>query len=248
MIYIKSKRDIELIKQAAAIWKETKKILFDAAQVGISLKTLDEIAANYIESQKATCSFYQYNDFPGHICISVNDQLIHGVPNDYVIQPGDLIKFDVGVTYHNHVCDAAFTKIIAPKSKPAIAIEKACWECLDEAIKQVKPNHHIGDVASAIEVTAKKYGYEVIKDYGGHGCGNHVHEDPIILNYGQPNTGIKMVKGMVLCIEPMLLTNSDQYYVDPYNDWTVISCNHQLTCHCEHMVLVTDDGCEVLTA
>jgi methionyl aminopeptidase len=165
----------------------------------------------------ATCSFYKYNDFPKHICICVNEQLIHGVPNDYVIKEGDLITFDVGVEYQKHHCDAAFNVIVG-KNDEAQKILDVANKALDIGIQQALPNKRIGDISNAIEQYVHSQGYEVVQNYGGHGCGNKIHEDPLIFNYGQPNTGTKLIKNMIICIEPMILTKSNKYYIDQKNN------------------------------
>ena len=250
MIYIKNQYEIEMIRQAAEIWKKIRAVLSKEAKQGVSLSYLDNLANDIAINSNATMSFYRYGDFPGHICISVNDQLIHGVPNDYILQNGDLVTFDVGVTYQSYVCDAAYSIIVGGKNQnpKALKIYDATVDCLSKAIEQIKPGNYVGDIESAIYTTAKDHGYEVIKDFTGHGCGIKLHEDPIIRCFGIIKTGPILRPGMTLCIEPMLLTKSDQYYIDKKNHWTVIAKNHELTCHEEHMVLVTEDGCEILTA
>ncbi|GHU26476.1 hypothetical protein FACS1894152_1170 [Bacilli bacterium] len=193
-------------------------MLIASCKAGTSLITLDEMADQLIKKLGGTCSFYQHHGFPGHICISVNQQLIHGIPDDYIIQPNDLVTFDVGVTYNNHLCDAAYTVLVAPgDNADARRISEVTHECLMESIKEIKPGNYTGDISHKIYQIAKINGYEVIKDFGGHGCGNQVHEDPMILNYGEPGSGVRLVKGMVLCIEPMLMTKSDKYFIDSQN-------------------------------
>lgn len=248
MIYIKSEKEIVGITKACEIWKKVKQELRKNTKPGISTKQLDKIAADVIAKYKATPSFYKYDGFPGHICISVNEQLIHGIPNDYVLKKSDIVTFDVGVTFEGYICDAAFSVVLDNTNRDALEIHEATLDCLRNAIKEVKEGARIGDISYAIQETAFYHGYEVIKDYGGHGCGLKVHEDPIILNWGKPGTGTKLKAGMVICIEPMLMTTSDKYVVDPENNWTVSSANGRLTCHEEHMVLVTELGCQVLTA
>jgi methionyl aminopeptidase len=166
----------------------------------------------------ATPSFYKYEGFPGFICISVNQELIHGIASDYVLKKQDIVTFDIGVTYHKYICDAAFSVVLDKNNTLANNLHHATLACLLAGINQVKPNNYTGDISNAIEQTAYAHGYQVIKDYGGHGCGLKEHEDPIILNYGQAHSGIKLVSGMVLCIEPMLMIGSDQYVVDPKNN------------------------------
>jgi methionyl aminopeptidase len=192
-------------------------MLISNTKVGANLNVLDQQVADLVKSLNATCSFYQYNGFPKHLCISVNDELIHGVPRDYEIKANDLITYDLGITYQNHICDAAFTIHVNPTDEAPTKISEATKDALIAAIATVKPGNYIGDISHAIISTARKHGYIVIKDFGGHGCGNHLHEDPMILNYGKPQTGPKIVKGMTLCIEPMLMTDSDTYYIDPYD-------------------------------
>jgi methionyl aminopeptidase len=191
-------------------------MLIETAKAGVSLITLDQKACDLIQQKQATCSFYQHEGFPGHICISVNEQLIHGIPTDYKLKDGDLVSFDVGVTYEKHICDAAFAIIIGHNEK-AEHILQAANESLMNAIKLAKPGNYIGDISAAIEQTAQAHGYEVIKDFGGHGCGIKLHEDPIILNYGEPHTGTRLIKNMTLCVEPMLMTDSDRYIIDSKN-------------------------------
>lgn len=248
MIYIKSQKDIEGIKQACKIWKKVKQVLLKKVKVGMTTLQLDEIAKETITKANAIPSFFHYKGFPKNICISVNEELIHGIGCNYQIKSNDMITFDIGVTYKNYICDAAFTVIMDKKNTIANAINEATLECLDKAIKNVKPNNTIGDISAKINEIATKKGYKVIKNYGGHGCGIKLHEDPLILNYGTKNSGHKLQPGMIICIEPMLMTESDQYIIDQDNHWTVKAKNKKLTCHNEHMVLVTKNGHEVLTS
>jgi methionyl aminopeptidase len=156
--------------------------------------------------------------FPSYICISVNEQLIHGIATNYILKKDDLVTFDIGVKYDDHFCDSAFSINLNPANTKNQAILDATKECLDESIKLAVAGNKTGDLGNKIEEVAQKHGYEVIKDYGGHGCGNKIHEDPFIMCYGKKNTGIKLVPGMVICIEPMLLTGTDKYYIDPKNN------------------------------
>lgn len=246
MIFIKSKYDIEQIERASTVWKKVRDDFFKFVKSGISLKELDLRAKSIIESNNCKCAFYKYNGFPGNICISVNDVVIHGIPNDYVLKNGDIVTFDVGVDYNTYICDAAFTMVIG-KNEEAEKINKICYESLMEGIKKAIPNNYVGDISNAIENFVTKNGYKVIQDFGGHGCGKKLHEDPMILNYGKPKTGAILKPGMVICIEPMILTDRNEYYIDEKDKWSVISKNHKLTCHWEHMVLITNQGNKILT-
>lgn len=247
MIYIKSNYEIEQIKKACSIWKEVRDKLTSFIKEGVSLLEIDEYARKLIEDDNGCkACFHNYNGFPGHICISVNDVVIHGVPTNYKLKYQDMVTCDIGVEYNSYICDAAFTVIIGDNSE-AQKISDVCYNSLIEGIKQVKPNNTIGDISHAIQNYVEANGYKVISDFGGHGCGKKLHEDPIILNYGNKGSGAKLRPGMIICIEPMILTDNNAYYIDRKDNWSVISKNHKLTCHWEHMVLVTEDGCEILT-
>lgn len=247
MIYIKSKLEIEEIRKAAKIWLKVKDDIIAFTKVGVSLLEIDNFAKTLEKKYNFIYTFYDYHGFPNNICISVNDVVIHGVPNEYKLKNEDLVTFDVGITYNNYVCDAAFTLIMGNTTMQTEKINKICYESLMKGIMEISPNKRIGDISYAIQQHVENNGFKVIKDFGGHGCGKKLHEDPIILNYGKPGTGAKLVPGMIICIEPMILTDDNSYYIDPKNGWSVIAKNHKLTCHWEHMVLVTDTGFEILT-
>lgn len=246
MVIIKSQFEIEKIKKACSVWKIVRKVLIENVKVGVSLKELDVLSHKITLENGCQSPFHQYNGFPGYNCISVNDVIIHGVASNYKIKEFDMITFDVGVSYEGYICDAAFTVIIGDNHE-AHKISQVCYDALYEGIKCVKPNNHVGDISNAIEQFVKKNGFFVIKDFGGHGCGRKLHEDPIILNYGKPNTGELLRKNMVICIEPMILTDDPRYYIDSKDNWSVVAKNRKLTCHWEHMVLVTSEGYEILT-
>lgn len=247
---VKTHEDIKCIKQAASIWKLARAAIMDATKAGVSLLELDTIAKDVIESHNATCAFYQYHGFPGNICISVNEIIIHGVPNEYRLKDGDSVTFDVGVKYAEHFCDAAFTILVGSPTKESQQISDVCYQSLMAAIAIIKPGITNQEIASTIQDYVEQRGYEVIRNFTGHGCGNKLHEDPIISNYRSAELLFKkvtLVPGMVICIEPMIMTGSNKFIIDPTNNWSVIAKNKKLTSHWEHMVLVTNDGCEVLT-
>lgn len=247
-IIIKNQDDILKIKQACAIWKIVRRKLREFVKAGISLNQIDQYAKEIIESNNASCAFYGAYDFPKHICISVNDCIIHGVPNDYILKDGDIVTFDIGVNYMNHICDAAFSMIIGENDEAA-KINKVCRDSLNEVAKILKPGISNLEIGKFINNYVESHGYKVIHDFTGHGCGNQLHEDPIIPNYVNlffPRVNLR--ENMVICIEPMIMTESNEYYIDSDNHWNVYSKNHKLTCHWEDMFLITKDGCENLTA
>lgn len=249
MIIIKTKQDIEKIKEAVAIWKKVRTAMYDFVKVGVSLKEIDALAKKIIEENGATPAFYNYGGFPSNICLSVNETIIHGVANNYVLKDGDSISIDVGVLYKDHFCDAAYTIIVGNASEEAKRISEVCYNSLMNAIKIIKPNVTTNiDIACEVQDYVESNGYEVIRNFTGHGCGNNLHEDPIIPNY-RSNFFRKelLVPGMVICIEPMIMTESNKYVIDDENKWSVYAKNKKLTSHWEHMILIKEDGCEILT-
>lgn len=247
-IIIKNKDDILKIKQACAIWKIVRKELRSFVKEGVSLNEIDLLAKNIIETNNAKCAFYGAYGFPKNICISVNDCIIHGVPNDYILKDKDIVTFDIGVNYMDHICDAAFTMVIG-ENEEAQKINKVCRDSLDEVSKILKPGISNLQIGKFINDFVESNGYKVIHDFTGHGCGNSLHEDPIIPNYVNPYfPKVNLRENMVICIEPMIMTDSNEYYIDSENHWNVYSKNHKLTCHWEDMFLITRDGCEILTS
>ncbi|MCF0217539.1 MAG: type I methionyl aminopeptidase [Malacoplasma sp.] len=245
MIILKSKFEIEQIKKACQVWKIVKRELIKNSVVNKSLIELDKIAYETTIANNCKAPFYQYNGFSGYNCISVNEIIIHNIPNNYKLKNGDLVTYDVGIEYEGYICDAAFSLVIGANAA-AEKINQVCYQSLMAGIAQIKPNNRVGDISAAIQNVVESNGYFLLKNFGGHGCGRFLHEDPMILNYGKPHTGPVLKPNMVLCIEPMIMTESDAYYIDK-NKWSVIAKNKKLTCHWEHMVLVTNDGCEILT-
>lgn len=245
-IIIKTLDDIEKIKQAVAIWKKVKAAIIKACCPGVSLLELNDLAKDVIEQNGAIPTFYGQYGFSKHICISVNECVIHGVPNNYQLKDKDLVSFDVGVTYLNHICDAAFSVVIGENNE-AKKIKDVCEQSLKEVKKIIKPGTTNLDIAKCIQSYVEQNGYVLLRDFTGHGCGNQLHEDPPFPNYVDKRFPIvKLQENMVFCLEPMIMTESNDYYIGE-NDWDVIATNKKLTCHTEDMFLVTSDGCIVLT-
>ncbi len=186
--------------------------------------------------------------FPGAICISVNDALVHGAPNDEPFEEGDKVSFDLDVFYKGYFTDSAFTMIVGGKGNPAVkkmisVTESAMWE----GIEQVKPGARIGDIGAAVEKVLRAGKLGVIENYVGHGIGKEMHEDPEVPNYGKKGHGYKLKVGDVICIEPMSCLGKPKNYVDKNDGWTAKMKDGSIGCHCEHTVLVTENGYEVLT-
>lgn len=247
-VIIKTKDDIAKIKQAVAIWKKCRKVIRDFVKPGVSLLEIDELAKNTIIENGGKPTFYKKYGFPGNICVSVNQCVIHGVPTNYIIQEKDMITFDVGVTYEDHVCDAAFTVIVG-HNPIAKQINDICLAAIYHAASSIIPNVTTNmSLAKRIQNFVEVNGYKVLHDFTGHGCGNELHEEPMIPNYYSNLFKKEVLRpNMVICIEPMILTDDNAYIIDPKDQWSVIAKNQKLTCHWEHMILITENGYEILT-
>ena len=188
------------------------------------------------------------DEFPGAICISVNDELVHGAPRDEVLNAGDKVSFDLDIFYKGYFTDSAFTMLVGDTGSPAVkkmisVTESSMWE----GIEQVKPGARIGDIAAAVEKVLRRGHLGVIEDYVGHGIDTEMHSEPDVPNYGRKGHGYKLVEGDTICIEPMSCLGKPANYVDKDDNWTVKMKDGSIGCHCEHTVLVLPDGYEVLT-
>lgn len=246
MISIKSEREIELLRIAGNIVHETREYLIPFIKEGITTKELDTLAENFIRSKGATPSFKGLNDFPGTICASINQEVVHGIPSKRKLRNGDIISIDIGACYKGYHGDSAWTFAVGEVSPAKLALMEHTKESLFKGLEQVKPGNRIGDISHAIEVHAKKYNLGVIRELVGHGVGTKVHEEPDVPNYGEPNRGPVLKEGMVLAIEPMLtLGRRDICILD--DEWTIETIDNSPAAHYEHTVVVTKDGCEILT-
>lgn len=247
MIVIKSPREIELMRIAGSIVAEVFKTLKPMIKPGISTYELAEEAEKVILSRGATPTFKGYGGFPGAICISVNDTLIHGIPSKKIIlRNGDIVSLDVGATYQGYCGDACRTYPVGICKESALRLIKVTEESFFEAIKVVKDGALLGDVSATIQEYNEKHGYSLPRDYTGHGIGTHLHEDPQIPNYGNRGAGPILRKGMCLAIEPMVAEGKHHTRV-LNDDWTVKMKDGKLSAHYENTIVVTETGCEVLT-
>ncbi|MCL6428942.1 Methionine aminopeptidase 1 [Spiroplasma sp. JKS002669] len=247
MISIKSASEIANMKKAGKVVALIHQELAKMIKVGTTGKMLDLKAREIIKKNQAKPSFLNYHGFPAVICVSVNEQLIHGIPNEKPFKLNDLVKIDAGASVNGYHCDAAFTMAVGkatPAQEKIINVTKAA---LMKAIKIVKPGTRIGDIGATVQAYVESQGFYLPTSYTGHGIGKFLHEDPAIPNVGIANTGVKLRAGMAICIEPMVQTSTDKVKV--LNDqWTVVALDNKPTAHFEHTLLVTDDGCEILTA
>lgn len=246
MITIKSNNEIELMRKAGGMVSKTHKYLKDFIKPGITTKELDKIAEDYIRSMGGVPTCKGYEGFPATLCTSVNDEVVHGIPDNRKLQNGDIITIDMVIGYRGYQGDAAWTYTVGDINDENKYLMKHTEAALYEGIKMVKPGNRIGDISNAIEKYATTYNLGIVKELVGHGIGTEMHEDPDVPNYGEPGVGPKLKPGMVICIEPMLnLGTADVEMLD--NDWTIVTADGLNAAHYEHTVLVTEDGYEILT-
>ena len=246
MITLKSKREIELLKEAGHIVYLTHQYLRPFIKAGIKTKELDKLAEDFIKSNDATPSFKGYEGFPSTLCISINDEVVHGFPSDRTLKEGDIVSIDIGACYKGYHGDSAWTYKVGNVSKEAEYLLEHTEKALYEGIKEAKVGARIGDISYAIEKYANEHNLGVVKELVGHGVGTSVHEAPDVPNYGKKGTGPKIKNGMVIAIEPMLTLGSPNIYILD-NDWTVVTEDSSLAAHYEHTIAITNEGVEILT-
>lgn len=245
-ITIKSEREIAIMRQAGKIVATVLGILIKEIKPGIKTEELDIIAEREIKLLGGKPSFKGYKGYPANLCVSVNDEIVHGIPGEKVLKDGDVVSLDLGVIYEGYQGDAARTAGVGSISSQAEALIKATEEALNAGINMARDKNRLGDVSAAIQSYAESRGYSVVREYTGHGIGRQMHEEPLIPNFGIQGTGIVMRKGMVLAIEPMLNTGSWKTRLSN-NKWTVFTVDGGLSAHFENTVAVTETEAEILT-
>ncbi len=248
MIELKSEREIKLMEEAGQIVASVFKTLKDEIRPGISTAYLASRAEEIITSYGAYPTFKGYGGFPGAICISVNDTLIHGIPSEHIIlKEGDIVSLDVGATYKGYCADACRTypcgKVSDQAQRLMLITEQSFWYAVNNF---AKVGNHLSDISHAIQEYNEKHGYSLIREYTGHGIGTHLHEDPSIPNYGKPGQGPILEEGMCLAIEPMVALGKPFIRVMP-DEWTVKMRDGKLSAHYENTIALTRDGIKVLT-
>ena len=246
MISIKSDYEISLMKKAGNIVYKTHQYLLPYIKPGITTKEIDELAYNFIIKEGATPSFLNYNGFPGTICTSINDEVVHGIPSNRKIKKGDIIKLDIGACWKGYHGDSAWSYAVGEVSKDIEYLMEHTKQSLYEGLKQVKPGNHIGDISAAIEEYATSHNLGIVRELVGHGIGNNVHEEPDVPNYGNKGTGPILKEGMCIAIEPMLTLGTHKIYILD-DDWTIVTRDGLPSAHYEHSVVVTKDGYKILT-
>lgn len=247
MISIKSNREIEIMKEAGRITALAIRKVGEAIRPGISTYELDMIAEETIRACGATPSFKGYDGFPGSICASINNVVIHGIPKkNTILKNGDIISIDCGAYYHGYHGDSAKTFAVGTVSSERERLMNVTRESLYEGLKYAKPGNRLSDISHAIETYVLANKFTVVKDFTGHGVGRNLHEDPMVPNYGEAGHGPVLKEGMTLAIEPMVCAGN--YHVRILADgWTTVTADHSDAAHFEHTIVITKDGYKILT-
>ena len=247
MISIKSDREVNLMRHAGHINFLTHEELKKYIKPGITTEKLDKIAHDFILKNDCTPSCLGYEGFPKSICVSINDEVIHGIPGKRKIKNGDIVSIDFCVRYKGYESDSARTYVVGNVSDEVSKLVQNTKEALNIGLSKVKSGAKIGDISHAIEEFAHSKGLGVVEDLVGHGIGTEMHEDPEVPNYGKENTGIVLKSGMTIAIEPMFTLGGKEVCLTDQDDWVIVTEDESPSAHFEHTVLVTDDGYEILT-
>ena len=246
MITVKSEREIDLMKTAGNIVYKTHQYLKPFLKAGITTKEIDDLADKYIRSLDAIPSCKNYQGYPAAICISVNDEVVHGIASSRKLENGDIVTLDICACYKGYHGDSAWSYRIGEIDDEKTHLMKYTEEALYVGLEQVKPGNRIGDIGNAVYNFATEHNLGVVRELCGHGIGQNLHEDPDVPNYGAANTGVRLRKGMTIAVEPMLTAGSPDIEILD-DDWTVVTEDGHPAAHFEHTVVVTEDGYEILT-
>jgi methionyl aminopeptidase len=246
MIIRKSKQEIEGMARAGELVYETLQLVADQLEVGVTMLDLDRIADEHIASKGGIPTSKGYKGFPAALCISPNSMVVHGIPDEYRAQEGDLISVDLGVTLDGLVADSAVTLPVGEISAVAQRLLAVCQDALAAGIEQAQVGNHLSDISHAVQVVVEEAGFAVVRSLVGHGVGRSYHEDPQIPNFGPPGRGPVLQEGMTLAIEPMITAGRPEVYVHD-DDWSISSIDESLAAHFEHTVAVTTEGPRILT-
>lgn len=247
MVSIKSAREIELMRESCKLLEDVFYQMEQAIRPGISTKDIDRLGEKLIRKHGCEPNFLNYNGYPASICVSVNDEVVHGIPtDDFILQEGDIVSLDAGLIYKGYHSDMARTFGVGQISEEAERLIRVTRQSFFEGIKMAKAGNHLYDISNAIDAYVTPFGYGIVRDLVGHGIGTKLHEDPQIPNFAQKRKGIKLQAGMTLAIEPMInMGRSDVEWLD--DDWTVVTEDGSLSAHYENTVLITDGEPEILT-
>lgn len=245
-IVIKSAREIQVMREAGRIVAETLAVLSEAVQPGVTTRELDQITYKTITKYGATPSFKGYRGYPASLCASINDEVVHGIPDKRVLKEGEIISLDVGAFYKGLHGDSAVTVPVGKVDAKALALLDACKAGLAAAIAAAQGGSRLGDISNAVQTAVEERGFSIVREYTGHGVGRNLHEDPMVPNFGEPHTGVLLRKGMTLALEPMINMGGWAVRVKP-NGWTVVTRDGSWSAHFEHTVAITDGEADILT-
>lgn len=251
MIYIKTKKEIDYIRESCKIVAETLQLLKKKVRPGITTFELDKIAEDYILSNDARSAFKGYSQggsvrFPGNVCISVDDEIVHGIPGRRILQEGEIVSLDCGVVKNNYFGDAALSVGVGELTEEKKRLMDITEKSLYKGIEQALVNNRVHDISNAVQVYVEDNGFHIVRDLTGHGVGKFLHEDPSVPNFGKKGTGPLLKKGMTLAIEPMV--NLTTYEVKVHSDgWTILTRDGNPSAHFEHTILIEDGKPEILT-
>jgi methionyl aminopeptidase len=246
MVHIKSLEDIEKMRKASRIVADTLQVLSHHVQTGVSTLELDAVAESEIRKAGARPAFKGYRGFPNTLCVSINEEIVHGIPSKRKLENGDIVSLDLGAIWDGFYGDAARTFAVGTISNEAARLVDVTRESLRIAIEQARPGNRIGDIGFAVQKYVEGYGYSVVREFVGHGIGRNLHEDPQIPNYGKPGQGPRIKAGMVFAIEPMVCQGGPEVEILKDN-WTAITRDRSLAAHFEHSIAITEEGPVVLS-
>jgi len=246
MIKLKSAAEIARMREAGRILAQVMEQVRQHIRPGVTTAELDALAEELIRQRGAIPSFKGYRGFPATACISVNEEVVHGIPGPRVLREGDIVSLDMGTIWQGYQADMAITVGVGEISPEARRLIEVTQEALQAAIAQAHPGKRLGDISWAIQRTAERHGYNVVREYTSHGIGREMHEDPQILNFGRPGRGIRLRRGMTFALEPML-TMGDWHTRVLDDGWTVVTADGKLSAHFEHTIAIGENGPEVLT-
>lgn len=246
-VHIKTPSEIEHMRLACKITGDTLKVVEEKIRAGMTTKMVDDIVRDYIHSCNAKCSFKNYNGYVGNACVSINEEIVHGIPSSHRrIEEGDIVSVDVGAYIKGFHGDAARTFCIGQVSEEKRKLVEVTQQSFFEGIKDIKAGNYVGDISCKIQAYAESYGYSVVRLLEGHGVGRNLHEAPSVPNYGKAGSGAKLLAGMTIAIEPMINMGKKEILMLD-DDWTIVTKDGLPASHYENTVLITDDGVEILT-
>jgi len=246
MIVLRSDDEIKLMRKAGRIAAVTLEKLKAHAKAGVETRELDGIARDEIMRQEGYPAFKGYKGFPGNICTSINEAVVHGIPSERKLKSGDILSIDIGVRFRDYFADAAITLAIGPVSDEAAKLIAVTEKALAAGIERARPGLRLSDISAVIQETAESAGYSIVRAFVGHGIGTRIHEEPEIPNYGRPDRGPRLEPGMVLALEPMV--NAGTFEVEVLDDgWTAVTKDRKLSAHFEHTIAIRDKRAEILT-